>query len=113
MEIVSRPHADNLIRWATDKPNVLVLSADLTSSCEADGFRDAFPERFFSLGMAEQNMIGFAAGLAREGFYPFVHTFAVFLTRRPFDQVAMSVAYPNLPVRLLGFLPLFNAKQEL
>ena len=105
MEIVSRPHADNLIRWATDKPNVLVLSADLTSSCEADGFRDAFPERFFSLGMAEQNMIGFAAGLAREGFYPFVHTFAVFLTRRPFDQVAMSVAYPNLPVRLLGFLP--------
>lgn len=105
MEIVSRPHANNLIQWAKDKPNVLVLSADLTSSCEADGFRNAYPERFFSMGMAEQNMIGFAAGLAREGFFPFLHTFAVFLTRRPFDQVAMSIAYPNLPVRLLGFLP--------
>jgi transketolase len=84
---------------------VLVLSADLTASCEADGFRDAYPERFFSLGMAEQNMMGFAAGLAREGFFPYIHTFAVFITRRPFDQVAMSIAYPNLPVRLIGFLP--------
>jgi len=105
MERVARPHRRKLIRWAAERPEVLVLSADLTSSCEADGFRDAYPERFFSLGMAEQNMIGFAAGLAREGFFPYVHTFAVFLTRRTFDQVAMSVAYPNLPVKLLGFLP--------
>ncbi len=105
MEHVSRPHAENLIRWAADKPEVLVLSADLTASCEADGFRDTFPDRFFSLGLAEQNMIGFAAGLAREGFFPYVHTFAVFICRRPFDQVAMSIAYPNLPVRLIGFLP--------
>lgn len=50
-------------------------------------------------------MMGFAAGLAREGFFPFIHTFAVFICRRPFDQVAMSIAYPNLPVRLIGFLP--------
>jgi hypothetical protein len=63
------------------------------------------PDRFLSLGMAEQNMIGVAAGLAREGFTPLVHTFGVFLTRRVYDQVAMSVAYPNLRVRLLGFLP--------
>jgi transketolase len=82
-----------------------VLSADLTSSCEADDFREAYPNRFYSLGMAEQNMMSFAAGLAREGFYPYVHTFAVFICRRPFDQVAMSIAYPNLPVRLIGFLP--------
>jgi len=82
-----------------------VLSADLTSSCEADDFREAYPDRFFSMGMAEQNMMGYAAGLAREGFVPFVHTFAVFVTRRPFDQVAMSIAYPNLRVRLLGFVP--------
>ena len=102
---VRRPHARNLVSWAADRPEVLVLSADLTSSCEADGFREAYPGRFFSMGMAEQNMMGFAAGLAREGFRPFVHTFAVFITRRPFDQVAMSIAYPNLPVRLLGFLP--------
>ncbi len=105
MEIVKRPHASNLVRWAEDHPEVVVLSADLTTSCEADGFRAAYPQRFFSMGMAEQNMIGFAAGLAREGFYPFVHTFAVFIARRAFDQVAMSIAYPNLPVRLLGFLP--------
>ncbi len=105
MEMVTRPHATNLVRWAQDKPEVLVLSADLTNSCEADDFRRAYPDRFFSMGMAEQNMMGFAGGLAREGFFPFVHTFAVFICRRPFDQVAMSIAYPNLPVRLLGFLP--------
>lgn len=105
MEFVKRPHARNLVRWAKDKPEVLVLSADLTSSCEADDFRDTYPDRFFSVGMAEQNMMSFAAGLAREGFFPYVHTFAVFICRRPFDQVAMSIAYPNLPVRLVGFLP--------
>jgi transketolase len=105
MEIVKRPHARNMVRWAADKPEVLVLSADLTSSCEANDFREAYPDRFFSLGMAEQNMISFAGGMAREGFYPFVHTFAVFVCRRPFDQVAMSIAYSNLPVRLIGFLP--------
>jgi len=104
-EIVHRPHLENLVAWAKDRPEVLVLSADLTASCEADGFRLAYPERFFSMGMAEQNMIGFAGGLAREGFRPFVHTFAVFICRRAFDQLAMSVGYPNLPVRLLGFLP--------
>jgi len=105
IETVTRPHRDHLVRWAAERPEVLVLSADLTASCEADGFRDAYPERFFSLGMAEQNMMGFAAGLAREGFFPYIHTFAVFICRRPFDQVAMSIAYPNLPVRLVGFLP--------
>lgn len=105
MEIVSRPHCKNFVEWAKDKPRVVVLSADLTSSCEVDTFRDAYPDRFFSMGMAEQSMMGFAAGLAREGFFPYIHTFAVFITRRPFDQLAMSIAYPNLPVRLIGFLP--------
>ena len=105
LELVTRPHARQLVTWAEQRPEVLLLSADLTSSCEADDFRAAYPERFFSMGMAEQNMMSFAGGLAREGFTPFVHTFAVFITRRPFDQVAMSIAYPNLPVRLLGFLP--------
>jgi transketolase len=105
MEIVRRPHARNLVAWAKDKPRVIVLSADLTSSCEANDFRDAYPDRFFSMGMAEQNMMGFASGLAREGYFPYIHTFAVFICRRPFDQVAMSIAYPNLPVRLIGFLP--------
>jgi transketolase len=104
-EIVSKVHAKNLVRWAADKPEVLVLSADLTSSTEIDLFRSAYPGRFLSMGVAEQNMLSFAAGLAREGFIPFVHTFAVFIYRRAYDQIAMSVAYPNLPVRMIGFLP--------
>lgn len=104
-EIVTRVHAKNLVRWAADKPEVLVLSADLTSSTEIDLFRSVYPDRFLSMGVAEQNMLSFAAGLAREGFIPFVHTFAVFIYRRAYDQIAMSVAYPNLPVRMIGFLP--------
>ena len=104
-EIVARPHQQNFIDWAKDKPEVLVLSADLTNSCEVGKWRDTYPERFFSMGMAEQNMMGFAAGLAREGFEPWLHTFSVFLYRRPLDQLQMSIAYPSLKVRLVGFLP--------
>lgn len=105
IEIVTRPHVDNFIRWSADKPEVVVLTADLTNSCEVGKWRDTYPDRYFSMGMAEQNMLGFAAGLAREGFEPWLHTFAVFLYRRPLDQLQMSIAYPNLPVRLVGFLP--------
>lgn len=103
--IITRPHVENFIRWSADKPEVVVLSADLTNSCEVGKWRDTYPERFFSMGMAEQNMLGFAGGLAREGFEPWLHTFAVFLYRRPLDQLQMSIAYPNLKVRLVGFLP--------
>ena len=105
MELCSRVHAHNLVKWAKDKPEVIVFSGDLTGSVEIAEFKAAYPERFFSLGMAEQNMLSWAGGMAREGFTPFLHTFAVFLYRRPYDQLAMSVAYPNLPVRLFGFLP--------
>lgn len=105
MEMVSRPHVENFIQWSKDKPEVVVLTADLTNSCEVGKWRDTYPDRFFSMGMAEQNMMGFAAGMAREGFTPFIHTFAVFIYRRPYDQLAMSIAYPNLPVRMFGFLP--------
>ncbi|MEI6406575.1 MAG: transketolase C-terminal domain-containing protein [Actinomycetes bacterium] len=104
-EIVARPHQQNFIDWAKDKPEVLVLSADLTNSCEVGKWRDTYPDRFFSMGMAEQNMMGMAAGLAREGFEPWLHTFSVFLYRRPLDQLQMSIAYPALKVRLVGFLP--------
>lgn len=105
MEIQTKVHAKNLVKWAKDKAEVLVLSADLTSSTEIDLFRDTYPDRFFSMGIAEQNMMSFAGGLAREGFKPFVHTFGVFIYRRAYDQIAMSIAYPNLPVRMFGFLP--------
>jgi transketolase len=104
-ETVVRPHVQNFIDWAREKPEVVVLAADLTNSSEVGRWRDTYPDRFFSMGMAEQHMLSFAGGLAREGYTPFIHTFAVFLYRRAYDQLAMSIAYPNLRVRLIGFLP--------
>src|SRR5208337_2947446 len=105
MEILSQVHNRNLKEFGRDKKEVLVLTADLTSSCEADYFKSTYPDRFISCGISEQNMLSVAGGLAREGFIPLVHTFAVFIYRRAFDQIAMSVAYPNLPVKMFGFLP--------
>ncbi len=105
MEIVNRPYAAAFEAHALTDDAVLCLSADLTSSCEIDGFRDRHPDRFLSLGMAEQNMMSFAGGLAMAGFRPFLHSFGVFLYRRPYDQLVASVAYPRRPVRLMGFLP--------
>lgn len=105
MEILTRVHARNLVNWAKDRPNIVVMSADLTNSTEIDLFKATYPERFFSMGIAEQNMLSFAGGMAREGFIPLIHTFAVFIYRRAYDQIAMSVAYPNLPIKMFGFLP--------
>ena len=105
MEVLSKVHATNLVAWAKDRPEVVVLSADLTGSCEIAEFQQAYPDRFFSLGIAEQNMVSFAAGLAREGYVPFIHTFAVFIYRQALNQIVSSVAYSNLPVKFFGFLP--------
>lgn len=105
MEMVSRPYAGAFEAYAVQHPEVLCLSADLTSSCEIDGFRDRHPDQFLSLGMAEQNMLSFAGGLGLAGFRPFLHSFGVFLYRRPYDQLMASIAYPRRKVRLMGFLP--------
>ncbi len=106
VEMVSRPYARAFEAYATQHPDeILCLSADLTSSCEIDGFRDRHPEQFLSLGMAEQNMMSFAGGLGLAGFRPFIHTFGVFMYRRPYDQLVASIAYPRRKVRLMGFLP--------
>lgn len=105
LEMVSRPYEKAFEAYAMAHPEVLCLSADLTSSCEIDRFRDRHPEQFLSLGMAEQNMLSFAGGLALAGYRPFIHTFGVFLYRRPYDQLIASIAYPRRPVRLMGFLP--------
>ncbi len=105
MEIVTKVHTNNLVHWAKDKPEVVVLSADLTSSTEINLFQETYPERFFSMGVAEQNMISFAGGLAREGYIPFIHTFAVFIYRQALNQIISSIAYSNLPVKFFGFLP--------
>lgn len=105
VEMVSRPYASAFESYATANPDVLCLSADLTSSCEIDGFRNRHPDQFISLGMAEQNMMSFAGGLGLAGYRPFLHSFGVFLYRRPYDQLIASVAYPRRKVRLMGFLP--------
>jgi transketolase len=105
IKTVTRPHRAHLLEWMKARPKAIVVTADLTSSCEADLLRDTLPNQYMSCGMAEQNMMSFCGGLAREGFLPLVHTFGVFITRRPFDQLAMSIAAPNLKVILLGFLP--------
>ena len=105
MEMVNRPYAGAFETYAVANPDVLCLSADLTSSCEIDGFRDRHPDQFLSLGMAEQNMLSFAGGLGLAGYRPFLHSFGVFLYRRPYDQLMASIAYPRRKVRLMGFLP--------
>ena len=98
-------YGEALVALAQGDPKVVALTGDLAPATESDLFREAFPDRFFAVGVAEANMIGLAAGMARCGDMPFVHSFSVFLTRRAFDQVAMQIAYPRLNVKLAGFLP--------
>lgn len=102
---VLKPYGTALLELARRREEIVCLSGDLTRQCEVDLFRDALPERFINAGMAEANMIGMAGALARRGHLPFVHTFGVFATRRPLDQIVNAVAYPNLPVRIVGFMP--------
>lgn len=92
---------DALLRVGATHPNVVVLDADLASSVQTKKFADAYPGRFFQLGIAEGNMVGVAAGLALGGFTPFIASFACFLTGR-FEQIRMSVGYNNANVRLVG-----------
>lgn len=100
-----KPYGQALVDLAAERDDILCLSGDLTRQCEIDLFQAAYPDRFVNGGMAEANLVGMAGGLARRGFVPFFHTFGVFATRRAYDQVAMAVAYPNLPVRIVGFMP--------
>jgi transketolase len=102
---VLKPYGHALVELAKAREDIVCLSGDLTYQCEVDLFRDSIPERFINAGMAEANMIGMAGALARQHLRPFVHTFGVFATRRPLDQIVNSVAYPGLPVRIVGFMP--------
>ena len=102
---VLKPYGSALLDLARERSEIVCLSGDLTRQCEVDLFRDEIPERFVHAGMAEANMMGMAAAMARSGLIPFVHTFGVFATRRPLDQIINAIAYPNLPVRIVGFMP--------
>ncbi len=81
---------------------LVVLDADVGTSTQACLFRERFPERYYEIGIAEQNMVGIAAGMATVGLIPFVSTFAVFASKRALDQVSISVAYPKLNVKING-----------
>lgn len=91
-----------LVEVGRENPNVVVLDADLATSTRVHYFAQAFPERFFQMGIAEQNMMGVAAGMALSGKVPFVSTFAVFSARRACDQVAISVSHCRANVKILG-----------
>jgi len=100
-----KPYGQSLVALAKARPDIVCLTGDLTRQCEIDLFAEALPERFIHAGMAEANMMGIAGALARDGFIPFVHTFGVFATRRPLDQIINAIAFPRLPVRIMGFMP--------
>ena len=83
-------------------PNIVVLDADLACSTQTAMFGKVFPERFFDMGISEQNMIAAAAGLASVGKIPFVSSFAMFATGRTYDQIRNSVCYPEFNVKIVG-----------
>jgi len=90
-----------LVELGREYPNLVVLGGDLNISTQTVQFAKEFPERFFDLGAAEQNMMSIAAGLAAQGKIPFVSTFAVFGTGRPFDQLRISIAQNNANVKIV------------
>lgn len=93
------------------RARMLVLDAGLGTSMRTHLFRAAFPHRYFNLGIAEQNAVGVASGLARRGFVPVLHTFSNFVARRAHDQVALSVAWPRCNVKLIaGSCGLFDGR---
>ena len=100
-----RSYGDALVEAALEDDRIVALCADLVPPTETDRFRDELPDRFLNTGIAEANMIGMAGGMARSGEIPFTHSFCAFTTKRVLDQITMQAAYPNLPVKIVGFLP--------
>ncbi len=90
---------ETLVELAALYPDLLLLDGDLASSTRADILHNAYPDRFLEMGIAEQNMVGVAAGLATVGFVPWVTSFAAFITSRSLDQIRVVAAQPNLNVK--------------
>lgn len=89
-----------LAKLGAENKDIVVLDADLAKSTKTADFAKVFPERFFDMGVAEQNMLGTAAGLAAAGKTPFASSFAIFATGRAFEQIRNSIAYPALNVKI-------------
>lgn len=94
--------ADGLIELGNTNPNIVVLDADLSKSTLTCQFKDKFPDRFFDIGIAEQNMINIAGGFSLTGFIPFVTTYGVFVSGRAWEQIRTTTCINNLNVKLGG-----------
>lgn len=95
-------YGKTLCDLGAEHPEIVGLSADLAKSTKIGVFGERYPERFFNLGIAEQNMFGVAAGLAKTGMVPYVSTFAVFTSMRALDQVHTDICYQNLDVKMIA-----------
>jgi len=102
---VSAPFGHALVALAEQRSDVVGLTADLSKYTDLHLFAEAFPQRFYQMGMAEQLLMSAAAGMAREGFMPFVTTYAVFASRRAYDFICMAIAEENLNVKIACALP--------
>lgn len=95
-------YGDALLEIGEKYSNIVVLDADLSGSTKTNGFRKKFPERFFNVGVAEQNLVGHAAGFALSGLIPYASSFAMFLSGRAWEVVRNSIGYPHLNVKLVA-----------
>ncbi|MBZ6384577.1 transketolase family protein [Pantoea piersonii] len=102
---VSAPFGHALVKAAQTRPNIVGLTADLSKYTDLHIFAQAFPERHFQMGMAEQLLMGAAGGMAKEGMIPFATTYAVFATRRAYDFIHQVIAEENLNVKICAALP--------
>ena len=101
----SAPFGHALVKAAAENDRIVGLTADLGKYTDMHIFAAAYPERFFQMGMAEQLLLGAAAGFAETGLVPFASTYSVFATRRAYDFLALDAAEPNLNVNVVGGLP--------
>ncbi|MEW6617250.1 MAG: transketolase C-terminal domain-containing protein [Patescibacteria group bacterium] len=95
-------YGEGLVKAGEENPHVVVLCADLTESTRAEGFAKKFPERFFEIGVAEQNMATIAAGLGISGKIPFISSYAVFSPGRNYEQIRTTIAYNDSNVKIAG-----------
>ena len=93
---------EGLVELAKEHEDIICLDADLGNATGSLAFRDAYPDRFIEAGIAEQDLIGLATGLARTGFVPFANSFAVFTAGRAFEIIRNSVCYSNINVKIVG-----------
>jgi transketolase len=103
--LVDAPFAQTIVALGHERPEIVVLSADLSKYTDVAPFAQEFPERFFQVGMAEQNMMGIAGGLAKTGLLPVAVTYCVFATRRAGDQVQMALSTGHHTAVIAAFLP--------